>query len=67
MNFPTIVTPSQDQHWKVQTASFGNQVPFYFGGSSVPAVIGIPKVSAVKTDNITLRPSLKINQQLLRY
>jgi len=67
MDFPTIITPNAEQHWKVQTASFGNQVPFYFGGSPIPNTIGVPKVKPVKTESITIKPSVKINQQLLRY
>lgn len=65
MNFPTITTP--DRLWSVQTASFANQVPFYFGGSPVPFEIGIPKTTDVKKNTIVRHPSVKINHQLLRY
>ena len=66
MNFPTIQTGDKCDHWKIQTASFGNQVPFYFGGSSVPFVVGTPKLKPVKTANIKV-PEMKINEQILRY
>ena len=66
MNFPTIQTGDKQDHWKVQTASFGNQVPFYFGGSHVPFIIGTPKLKPVKTANIKV-PEMKINQEILRY
>jgi len=66
MNFPTIQTGDKQDHWKTQTASFGNQVPFYFGGSAVPFVIGTPKFKPIKTANITV-PEIKINQQILRF
>jgi hypothetical protein len=65
MNFPTITNP--DRLWSVQTASFANQVPFYFGGSPVPFEIGIPKTPDVKKNTIVRHPSVKINHQLLRY
>jgi hypothetical protein len=67
MDFPTIITPNAESKWKVQTASYGNQVPFYFGGSTVPNVIGIARFKPIRTESITMKPSVKINQQLLRY
>jgi len=66
MNFPTIQTGDKCDNWKIQTASFANQVPFYFGGSSVPFVVGIPKLKPAKHATITV-PEMKINQQILRY
>lgn len=66
MNFPTIQTGDKQDHWKIQTASFGNQVPFYFGGSAIPFEVGIPKLKSIKTSNIKVA-EIKINQQLLRY
>jgi hypothetical protein len=37
MYFPTIIDPKD---FKVQTASAGNQPPFYFGASNVPLTLG---------------------------
>jgi len=66
-SFPTIQTPDKDDYWRIQTASFGNQVPFYFGGSSVPFTIGVPKLRPLKEETKPEKPSIKINQQILRY
>ena len=66
MNFPTIQTGDKQDHWKTQTASFANQVPFYFGGSAVPFTIGIPKVKPVEHAKVKV-PEMTINQQILRF
>jgi hypothetical protein len=40
-NFNPVVSRGGISHYKIQTASEGFQVPFFFGGSNVPTALNL--------------------------